>query len=336
MTLTSPRDAVKRFRGSYRTLLTCHRNPDGDAIGSELALAELGDRLGVKTVIVNRDPTPANLALLPGADRIVVSGTLPEDFPDGFDLVITVECPGLDRAGFEGLTRLPILNIDHHPANPAYGVVNYLDETSPAVGEMVWRMYGEIGIIPTPAAATNLFTALSTDTGDFRYSNATERAFRAAAEMVDCGAEPEKVAEMVHGNRSEASVRLLGEVLGSLRIENGGRLAVITADEEAFRRSQAGPEDTEEIVNIPRSIGGVEAVVFLKQPEPGTVKVSFRSRGNFDVRTVAASFGGGGHRNAAGCTITGELADAEREVTAALVDALARPSHRLRNEDGEG
>ena len=104
MTLTSPRDAVKRFRGSYRTLLTCHRNPDGDAIGSELALAELGDRLGVKTVIVNRDPTPANLALLPGADRIVVSSTLPEDFPDGFDLVITVECPGLDRAGFEGLT----------------------------------------------------------------------------------------------------------------------------------------------------------------------------------------------------------------------------------------
>ena len=322
LTSTNPRDAIKRFKGSYRTLLTCHRNPDGDAIGSELALAELADRLGVKTVIVNRDPTPANLALLPGADRIVVSNTLPEDFPDGFDLVITVECPGLDRTGFEGLTRLPILNIDHHPANPAYGVVNFLDETSPAVGEMVWQMYGEIGIVPTPAAATNLYTALSTDTGDFKYSNATERAFRAAAEMVDCGAKPAVVAELVHGNRSEASVRLLGEVLGSLRIENGGRLAVITADGEAFRRSHAGPEDTEEIVNIPRSIAGVEAVVFLKQPEPGTVKVSFRSRGDFDVRTVAAGFGGGGHRNAAGCTITGDLADAEREVTAALTDAF--------------
>jgi len=319
---TDPRDAVKRFKGSYRTLLTCHRNPDGDAIGSELALAELADRLGVKTVIVNRDPTPANLTLLPGADRIVVTSTLPEDFPDDFDLVITVECPGLDRTGFEGLTRLPILNIDHHPANPAYGVVNFLDETSPAVGEMVWQMYGEIGIVPTPAAATNLYTALSTDTGDFKYSNATERAFRAAAEMVDCGADPTMVAELVHGNRSEASVRLLGEVLGSLRIECNGRLAVITADEEAFRRSHAGPEDTEEIVNIPRSIAGVEAVVFLKQPEPGTVKVSFRSRGDFDVRTVAAGFGGGGHRNAAGCTITGHLADAERAVTTALADAL--------------
>ncbi len=319
---SDPGDAVKRFKGSYRALLTCHRNPDGDAIGSELALAELADRIGVGTVIVNRDPTPANLALLPGADRIVVADTLPEDFPDGFDLVVTVECPGLDRAGFEDLTRLPILNIDHHPANPAYGVVNYLDETSPAVGEMVWRMYGEIGIVPTPAAATNLYTALSTDTGDFKYSNATERAFRTAAEMVDCGAEPAKVAEIVHGNRSEASVRLAGEVLRSLRIECDGRLAVMTADEEAFRRAQAGPEDTEEIVNIPRSIAGVVAVAFLKQHQAGIVSVSFRSRGNFDVRKVAAGFGGGGHRNAAGCTITGNVSDAEREVTAALADSL--------------
>lgn len=321
-TSTHPRDAVKRFKGAYRILLTCHRNPDGDAIGSELALAELADRIGVGTVIVNRDPTPANLALLPGADRIVVADTLPEDFPGDFDLVITVECPGLDRTGFEGLTRLPILNIDHHPANPGYGVVNYLDEVSPAVGEMVWRMYGEIGIVPTPAAATNLYTALSTDTGDFKYSNATERAFRTAAEMVDCGAEPAEVAEMVNGNRSEASVRLLGEVLRSLRIEYGGRLAVMTADEEAFRRAQAGPEDTEEIVNIPRSIAGVEVVVFLKQNEPGIVRVSFRSRGTFDVRAVAAGFGGGGHHNAAGCTISGDLEDAERRVTTALADAL--------------
>jgi phosphoesterase RecJ-like protein len=183
-------------------------------------------------------------------------------------------------------------------------------------------MYGEIGIVPTPAAATNLYTALSTDTGDFKYSNATERAFRTAAEMVDCGAEPAKVAEIVHGNRSEASVRLAGEVLRSLRIECDGRLAVMTADEEAFRRAQAGPEDTEEIVNIPRSIAGVEAVAFLKQHQAGIVSVSFRSRGNFDVRKVAAGFGGGGHRNAAGCTITGNVSDAEREVTAALADSL--------------
>ena len=324
MTLISsdPYDAAKRLKKAYRVLLTCHRNPDGDALGSELGLAELAEKLGVKPVIINRDRTPANLMLLPGAEKIQVADQLPGDFPDAYDLVITVECPDLDRSGFEGLTQVPILNIDHHPANPAYGVVNYLDESSPAVGEMVWRLYGEIGVLPSPEAATNLFVALSTDTGDFRYSNATGQAFRAAAEMVDAGAEPVQVADWVNGNRSEASVRLLGEALRTLRLECDGQLALITADQEAFRRAQAGPEDTEEIVNVPRSISGVRAVAYFKQWEPGVVRVSLRSRGAVDVRTVAAGFGGGGHTNAAGCAINGELSEIERLVEAAVADAL--------------
>jgi phosphoesterase RecJ-like protein len=318
----NPRDAAAKLKETYRVLLTCHRNPDGDAIGSELAIAELADTLGVESVIVNRDETPANLKMLPGADRIVVADELPQDFPEKFDLAITVECPELERTGFEGLTHRPILNIDHHPANPAYGVVNYLDDESPAVGEMVWRLYGEVGIIPSSDAATNMFVALSTDTGDFRYSNATGRAFRAAGEMVDAGARPAQVANWIHNNRSLASVRLLGESLRSLRILCGGKLALITADEEAFRSAEAGSEDTEETVNIPRSIAGVEAVAYFKQWEPGVVRVSLRSRGPVDVRSVAASFGGGGHTNAAGCTIQGELADVEEKVAAAVAAVL--------------
>jgi phosphoesterase RecJ-like protein len=303
-------------------LLTCHRNPDGDAIGSELALAELAEKIGVKSVIVNRDETPANLSMLPGADRVLVADQLPQDFPEKYDLVITVECPQVERAGFEGLTRLPILNIDHHPDNPAYGVVNYLDPESPAVGEMVWRLFGELGVLPSPDAATNLFAALSTDTGDFRYSNATGRAFRAAAEMVDAGAQPAAVANWVHNNRSLASVRLLGESLRTLRIICGGKLALITADHEAFRRAEAGPEDTEETVNIPRSIAGVQAVAYFKQWETDVVRVSLRSRGAVDVRAVAASFGGGGHPNAAGCTVNGALAEVEEKVASAIAAAL--------------
>ena len=319
---SDPHDAVDRFKRAYRILLTCHRNPDGDALGSELALAELADRLGVESVIVNRDHTPTNLSNMPHAERIQVSETLPDDFPDAFDLVVTVECPGLDRTGFEGLTDVPILNIDHHPANPAYGVVNFLDEHSPAVGEMVWRMYGEAGLIPSQEAATNLFVALSTDTGDFRYSNATGRAFRTAAEMVDAGAKPATVANWVHNHRSLASVQLLGEALRTLRIVCGGKLALITADQEAFRRAGAGPEDTEEIVNIPRSISGVEAVAYFKQWEPGVVRISMRSRGSVDVRAVAQSFGGGGHQNAAGCAISGDLETIEADVAAAVAQAL--------------
>ncbi|TFG39022.1 MAG: bifunctional oligoribonuclease/PAP phosphatase NrnA, partial [Candidatus Aminicenantes bacterium] len=216
----------------------------------------------------------------------------------------------------------PILNIDHHPANPAYGVVNFLDEESPAVGEMVWLMYGEAGLVPTTEAATNLFVALSTDTGDFRYSNATSRAFRAAAEMVDVGARPAQVANWVHNHRSLASVRLLGEALGSLKIRCNGKLAVISADRGAFERAGAGPEDTEEIVNIPRSIAGVEAVAYFKQWEDGVVRVSLRSRGDVNVRAVAETFGGGGHVNAAGCAIQGELSQVEQEVAVAVAAAL--------------
>jgi phosphoesterase RecJ-like protein len=321
-TSPDPREAGVRLKEAYRVLLTCHRNPDGDAIGSELALAELAERIGVGVVIVNRDQTPANLRKLPGADRIAVVDDLPEDFPEKYDLVVTVECPGLERAGFDGLARLPILNIDHHPDNPAYGVVNYLDAESPAVGEMMWRLYGELGVLASPDAATNMFAALSTDTGDFRYSNATGRAFRAAAEMVDAGARPPRVANWVHNNRSLASVRLLGESLRTLRIICHGKLALITADQEAFRRAGAAPEDTEETVNVPRSIAGVEAVAYFKQWEPGVVRVSLRSRGSFDVRAIAASFGGGGHVNAAGCTVEGELTEVEDKVTTAVATAL--------------
>jgi phosphoesterase RecJ-like protein len=260
--------------------------------------------------------------MLQGADRIVVADDLPNDFPEKYDLVITVECPELQRTGFEGLTNRPILNIDHHPANPAYGVVNYLDDESPAVGEMVWRLFGELGVLPSPDAATNMFVALSTDTGDFRYSNATGRAFRAAGEMVDAGAQPARVANWVHNNRSLASVRLLGESLRTLRIICNGKLALITADQEAFRRAEANPEDTEETVNVPRSIAGVEAVAYFKQWEPGIVRVSLRSRGSVDVRAAAASFGGGGHTNAAGCTIQGELTEVEEKVASAVAAAL--------------
>jgi phosphoesterase RecJ-like protein len=314
--------AVNRLRSARKALLTSHRNPDGDAIGSELALAELATALGVETVIVNRDPAPNTLAELPGIDTVQVAEELPENFPREFDLVVTVECPDLDRAGFEGLDRLPILNIDHHLANPAYGEVNYLDEEAPAVGEMVWQMFSIAGVNPSVDAATNSYVALVTDTGDFRYSNVRPRAFHAAAEMVSAGADPPTISEWVHDGRTVASVRLLGEALKTLRFRCGGRLASLAVDEGAFERAGADGTDTEEIINVPRAIAGVDAVVFCKQWEPGLVKVSLRSRGDVDVRSVAASFGGGGHTNAAGCALDGDLQTARDTLETSLVELL--------------
>jgi len=317
-----PRLAVERLRRARRVLLTSHRNPDGDAIGSELALAELAASFGIESVIVNRDPAPATLSELPGVAAVIVADDLPEDFPHGYDLVVTVECPDLDRAGFDGLDAIPILNIDHHMANPAYGEVNYLDEEAPAVGEMVWTMFKTAGVTPSVDAAINTYVALVTDTGDFCYSNARPRAFLAAAEMVERGVEPPMIAEWVHDGRTEASVRLLGEALKTLRFGCDGRLASLAVDEAAFNRAGADPTDTEEIINIPRAIGGVEAVVFCKQWQPAIVKVSLRSRGKVDVRSVAASFGGGGHTNAAGCTIEADLETARKILESSLTELL--------------
>jgi phosphoesterase RecJ-like protein len=322
MTTDTARDAVERLGRADRALLTGHRRPDGDSLGSELAMAELARLLGTQTVIINHDLAPPTLADLPGAASVVVADSLPVDFPDGFDLVVTLECPTLDRAGFDGLDRRPILNIDHHPANPRYGDVNYLDEESPAVGEMVWRMFREAGLDPTPDAATNAYVALSTDTGDFRYSNATGRAFRAAAEMVDAGARPDVVAQWIHGRKNAPSVRLLGEALRTLEFAENGLVASLFVDEEAFRRAAANPEDTEEIINHPRAIDGVKAVVFFKQWEPGVVRVSLRSKGDVDVRRVAAQFEGGGHTNASGCTVNGSIEHAKEMVLEAAVAAV--------------
>jgi phosphoesterase RecJ-like protein len=320
--LVDPQAAVNRLRSAKRALLTSHVRPDGDALGSELALAELADRLGVSAVICNHDPAPISLDNLPGSDRILVSSVLPEDFPAAFDLVVTLECTELERTGFDGLNRLPILNVDHHKANAMFGDVNYLDEQSPAVGEMVWRMFEAADVDPSPEAATNAFVALSTDTGDFRYSNATPRAFTAAAQMVAAGTDPAQVAQWVHESRGEASVRLLGEALQTLTLQCDGRLATIEVDKAAFDRSGASPADSEEIINHPRSISGVEAVAFLKQWEPSAVQVSLRSKGSVDVRRIAVIFGGGGHTNAAGCTIEAELPVARQRVTAELVQLL--------------
>ena len=241
---------------------------------------------------------------------------------DRFDLVVTVECPDLDRPGLEGLDRRPIVNIDHHRANPGYGEVNYVDEHSPAVGEMVWLLYGVAGVQPSPAAATNAYVALSTDTGDFRFANATGRAFRAAAEMVEAGASPAQVSSWVHESRSAASVRLLGEALKTLTFGSGGALATMSVDPDAYRRAEAGPQDSEDLVSVPRSIVGVRAVALLKQWEPGVVRVSLRSKGDLDVRSVAAVFGGGGHTSAAGCTVRGELDAVRTDLTGRLEDLL--------------
>jgi bifunctional oligoribonuclease and PAP phosphatase NrnA len=313
------RAALTRLKRAKRALVTSHAAPDGDALGSELGLAEVLGALGIQSAIVNRDPHPASLAFLPGLAEVQVRDALPAGFERDFDVAVVLECPGLDRPGLAGLDRLPLVNIDHHLENALYGEVNVVDEEAPAVGEMLLGLAEAAGVPITATMATNLYTALVTDTGDFRYSNATPRAFAAAARLVAAGAKPNVIAEALWEHTPARVVRLTAAVLSTLEVLAGGGLAVISCDRATLESAGALPEDTENLVNIPRSIDGVRVAVFLKALRDGSVRVSLRSRGDVDVQSVARAFGGGGHRNAAGCTVRGSLAEARTAVLAAVI-----------------
>jgi bifunctional oligoribonuclease and PAP phosphatase NrnA len=316
--------ALARLRRASRVLITSHAAPDGDALGSELGLAEVARALGIAATIVNRDPHPAPLAFLPGLETIRVQAELPAGFEREFDLAVLLECPGLDRPDLAGIERLPLLNLDHHLENARYAEVNVVDEDAPAVGEMVLAIAETAGVAVTESMATNLYAALVTDTGDFRYSNATPRAFAAAARLVTAGARPTRIAEALWEHNPERVVRLTAEVLATLELLAGGRLAVISCDRAMLERAGARPEDTENLINIPRGIDGVRVAVFFKAVKDGAVRVSLRSRDDVDVQGIAKAFGGGGHRNAAGCTIAGTVAEARQRLLAAALAVVER------------
>ena len=321
----APEDLLRALRGGERFLLTSHANPDGDAIGSEVGLARILRSMGKGVAIWNADPTPRVYQSLPGSDRIHHGDEPPAGFPDAFDALITVECPTLDRSGLEAqlADALPILNIDHHLGNEHYGQVNWVDTAAPSLGEMIHRLARALNVPLDVRTANALYLTLVTDTGGFRFANATAAAFTAAAELVREGARPDATAELLYERRSEGSMRLLGEMLGSLRLHADGRLATVLLTAPMFERSGASRADTEGLIDFPRSIGGVQAVALVREVEPPTHKISLRSRGQLDVQELARQHGGGGHRNAAGFTRDGEAEAIRDWVVAQLEPALA-------------
>ncbi len=316
-----PQPLLARLRAGTRFLLTSHVSPDGDAIGSELGFARFLAALGKSARIWNRDSAPAVYAPLPGADRIHVGAEPPAGFPGGFDAVVVLECPTLERTGLVGsLGDLPLINIDHHLGNQHYGAVNWVDPAAPAVSVMVHDLAAALGGRLDGDAADCLYLALVTDTGGFRFANASSRAFLAAARLVAAGANVERVSHWLYESQPEPAIRLLGELLSTLERHDGARIATVSLDLAAFARAGAGPGDAEGLIDVPRSIAGVEAVALLRELGDGEWKVSLRSRGAVDVEAVAQARGGGGHRNAAGCRAEGALA----EIREAIVVDLAR------------
>jgi phosphoesterase RecJ-like protein len=322
-----PESLSARVAAAGTILITSHANPDGDAIGSELGLAAALEAAGKRVTVWNADPTPPGYSRLPGADRIHVGAAPPAGFPAGFALAIVLECPTLDRSGLgDRLVELPIVNIDHHLGNSGYGVENWIEPQRAAVALLVAELVEAIDA-PLPVEAANcLLVGLRTDTGGFRFANADPDAFRGAARLVERGARVEQVAQWLDESRSEGSIRLLGEMLATLERHAAGRVASVHVRLEMFERAGATVGDSESLVDVPRTIDGVQAVVLLRELAEDDWKISLRSRGAVDVEAIARRHGGGGHRNAAGCRFEGTLDRACDRFVAELERAIEEAS----------
>ncbi|HNV03698.1 MAG TPA: bifunctional oligoribonuclease/PAP phosphatase NrnA [Vicinamibacterales bacterium] len=300
-------EALLRYR---RVVVTSHTRPDGDSIGSSLALAWALRELGIEARVVHRDPPPLPLSEFAGADEIEVG----EALPAGCEAVVVLECGDLARTGLSGFDGLPVINVDHHPGNTGYGSVQWFDGTAAACGEMVFAIIEELGVPLSADMATQLFVAIVTDTGSFRYPGTSPRTFATSGRLVQAGADPVHVARTLFDSSTIGRLRLQAAVLQSLEVDDAGRLALLQLDDATLARSGGTLAETDGLINLPLGVKAVQAAVFFKEAGPGQWRVSLRSKGDVDVGRVARSFGGGGHKHASGCTLTGTLAEVKSRV----------------------
>lgn len=312
-------EVAERIRAGRTFLITGHRNPDGDALGSGLALQGLLRMMGKDARVVVRDGFGKPLYNIPGAGEVTISDTLPPDYPEGYDAIFTMECPEVERTGYPLLPG-PVVNIDHHLGNKMYGEINYLDIEAPSVGEMILQLNRHhLRLELDRDIATAMYVSLATDTGFFRYHNTTLRTFQAAEELVRAGVVPGDVSLWINESVTRGSVQLLGLCLTTLELHADGKIATLELPIRFFDEAGATPEDTEGIVNYGRNIEGVKVSALLKEGDQGTTRASLRAKPGIDVQKVAAIWGGGGHAAASGCTIPLPLIDAK----ARLVEVLS-------------
>lgn len=312
-------EIVELLRRHDGFLIAGHRDPDGDSLGSSLALGLALEQMGKRVQVMSADPLFAAYLRLPGSERITVSATAPAGYP----VVVLMECNEVARSGIEGLEERLVVNIDHHANNPEFGEVNWVDPSAAAVGVMVYRLLQALEVEITRSIATHLYVAILTDTGCFRYSNTDADAFRVCAELVDYGVEVSEVAEAIYENVPRDKVRLLAVALASLTTDPDGRVASMVLQHETLASSPGKP-DTEGIVNQAKAIDGISVAALFKEVEPHSYRVSLRSDGSVDVAAIAAGFGGGGHPRAGGCMFVGELDEAKDAILSAVRAALAK------------
>ena len=312
---------LEAFRSTPRFILTSHARPDGDAIGSVLALAQVLDQLGCQTDIVMADPIPFIYRTLPNIERIHHAASASDIVPDPAVPAILLECDSIERTGLLGLEKRCLINIDHHASGRPFANINWIDEHACAVAAMVYRIAIAANVEITPAMATCLYTAILSDTGSFTYSCTNAETFALAHDLTARGASPSQIARDIYFSNPASKIRLLGTALSNLQTD--GPLAWTWVTNQDMDTAGAEVEDCEGVVNYLISINGVESAVFLRElPSASQFRLSIRSKGKIDVAQVAETFGGGGHRSASGCTLDGPLGVATDRILAQLRTGL--------------
>lgn len=313
--------ACEAIRAARSIVLTTHCSPDGDGIGSQLALYHALKDTGKNIYMHNRDGVPRIYHFLPGSDAI----TEGENFTQkDVDLIISLDAGSISRLGFpdsffEGRT---LLDIDHHASNDRFGGINLLEIKACSTGAIIFELIERLGLRLTSAAASAIYVTVLTDTSSFRNTATTADAFDLAAKLIRAGAEPWPIAREVYESHSKEMIELLRTCLETLELRNGGRSAWLHVNAAMYGYTGGDAQDTEGFIEYARSLQGIEIAVFIRPEIHTGWKVTFRGKYDADVGTLAVSLGGGGHHHAAGCTMHGTFEEVQGKVRHAVSELL--------------
>ncbi|MBI5048269.1 MAG: bifunctional oligoribonuclease/PAP phosphatase NrnA [Deltaproteobacteria bacterium] len=311
--MTKFKQVIDEIKKGKTFLVSSHVNPEGDAVGSTLALALGLKELKKDVTAYLYDPVPKVFEFLPFADKVV--NRISEE--KIYDAVLVVDCGQKDRLGEDFIkikNKGKLINIDHHTTNDCFGDINVIDADACAAGEMVYDLLKEIPVGITRDIATDIYASILTDTGSFRYSSSTPKAFRVAGEMVGLGVEPWDISQRIYESNPLNKLKLLASVLNTLEVTSDGKVASLIVTLDMLNKANATKELADGFVNYARTIEGVEVGVLFREAKPGEYKISFRSKGRIDVAEISQGFGGGGHMNAAGCNIKGNIKEIKEKI----------------------
>ncbi len=318
------RNAVTKALQEHNSfLIVTHINPDGDALGCQLALAKVLKRLKKTVYLFSEDKPPAMYDFLPGIDKIKV---VTDETNIKFDAAVIIDCPSLDRIGraSELITNQLKVYIDHHPGPKHKKSINLRDSKSSSCAEIIYDLCLKMNQKIDKTIATLLYVGIATDTGFFRHPNTTSASLLVAGNLLDAGANAHEVSKKINQNYSLKRMQLLGLALKNLKLYNNGEIATMLVSLNMFKKTKTLPEDTEEFVNFPKSVKSVKVAVLIREIAKGKSKISLRSDKAVDVNLIAAAFGGGGHKQASGCVIKGSLKYAEKRILVQIKKGLKK------------